>query len=59
MWSWKKSIGYILENWVEGSWKESIWYTMIKLGQMVLKGVIWIHNYKIKSNGLEKIPMGT
>ena len=25
---------------------------------MVLKGVIWIHNYKIRSNGLEKIQMG-
>ena len=32
---------------------------MINWGQMVLKGVIWIHNYKIRSNGLDKIPMGT
>ena len=27
---------------------------MIKLGQMVLKGVNWIHNDKIRSNGLER-----
>ena len=29
-------------------------YTMIKLGQMVFKGVIWVHNDKIGSNGLER-----
>ena len=27
---------------------------MIKSGQMVLKGVIWVHNDKIRSNGLER-----
>ena len=27
---------------------------MIKLGQMVLKGVNWVHNNKIGSNGLER-----
>ena len=27
---------------------------MIKLGQMVLKGVNWVHNTKIRSNGLER-----
>ena len=27
---------------------------MIKLGQMVLKGVNWVHNDKIRSNGLER-----
>ena len=32
---------------------------MIKLSQMVLKGVIWVHNYKIRSNGLERSQMGT
>ena len=26
---------------------------MIKLGSMVLKGVNWAHNAKIRSNGLE------
>ena len=26
----------------------------IKLGQMVLKGVNWVHNDKIRSNGLER-----
>ena len=29
------------------SWKESNGYTMIKIHQMVLKGVIWVHNDKI------------
>ena len=27
---------------------------MIKLGQMVLKGVNWIHSDKLMSNGLER-----
>ena len=35
--------------------KESIGYTMIKLGQMVLKGVNLVHNDKIRSNGLERV----
>ena len=29
-------------------------YTMQKSGQMVLKGVSWVHNGKIRSNGLER-----
>ena len=29
-------------------------YTATKLGQMVLKGVNWVHNDKKRSNGLEK-----
>ena len=29
---------------------------MIKLGQMVLKGVNYVHNDKIRSNGLERSP---
>ena len=32
---------------------------MIKLGQMVLKGVNWVHNAKIKPNGLERSQLGT
>ena len=32
---------------------------MIKLGQMVLKGVIWVHNDQIRSNGLERSQFGT
>ena len=32
---------------------------MIKIGQMVLKGAIWVHNTKIKSYGLERIQLGT
>ena len=32
---------------------------MIKIGQMVLKGVNWVHNAKIKSFGLERSQMGT
>ena len=27
---------------------------MIKLGQIVLKGVNWVHNDKIRSNGVER-----
>ena len=32
---------------------------MIKLGEMVLKGVNWVHNAKIKPNGLERSQLGT
>ena len=32
---------------------------MMKLGQMVLKGVNWVHNTKINSNGLERSQLGT
>ena len=32
---------------------------MIKLGQMDLKGVNWIHNDKIRSNGLERSQFST
>ena len=32
---------------------------MIKLGQMVLKGVNWVHKDKIRSNGLERSQLGT
>ena len=32
---------------------------MIKLGQMVLKGVNWVHNDKIRSYGLERSQLGT
>ena len=31
---------------------------MIKLGQMVLKGVYLVHNDKIRSNGLESSQLG-
>ena len=31
---------------------------MIKLGEIVLKGVIWVHNDKISSNGLERSKFG-
>ena len=34
-------------------------YTMIKLGDMVLKGVNWVHNDKIGSYGLERSQLGT
>ena len=30
----------------------------MKLGQMVLKGVNWVHNDKIVSNGLEMSQLG-
>ena len=32
---------------------------MIQLGQMVLKGVNWVHNAKIRSYGLEMSQLGT
>ena len=31
---------------------------MIKLHQMVLKGVSWVHNDKIRSSGLERSQLG-
>ena len=37
-----------------------IWYRIgKKSGQMVLKGVNWVHNDKIRSNGLEMSQLGT
>ena len=32
---------------------------MIKLGQMVLTGVNWVHSDKIRSNGLERSQLDT
>ena len=32
---------------------------MIKLGQMVLKGVTCVDNIKLESNGLERSQLGT
>ena len=32
---------------------------MIKLGQMVLKEVNWVHNANIRSNGLERSQLDT
>ena len=32
---------------------------MTKLGQMVLKGVNWVHNRKIRLYGLERSHLGT
>ena len=32
---------------------------MMKLGQMVLKEVNWVHNDEIRSNGLENSQLGT
>ena len=32
---------------------------MINFGQMVLKGVNWVHNDKIGSYGLERSQLGT
>ena len=32
---------------------------MIKLDQMILKGFNWVHNDKIKPNGLERSELGT
>ena len=35
------------------------WAHNDKLGQMVLKGVNWAHNDKIRPNGLERSQLGT
>ena len=32
---------------------------MVKLGQMVLKGVNWVQNDKMRSYGLERSQLGT
>ena len=32
---------------------------MIKLAQMVLKGINWVHNTKNRTYGLERSQMGT
>ena len=58
-WSWMESIRMTMQNQVIWSWKESIGNKMIKLGQMVLKGVNWIHNIKLGSYGLERSQLGT
>ena len=34
-------------------------YTIQKSGQMVLKGVNWVHNDKLRSNGVERSQLGT
>ena len=39
--------------------KGIVWYTMINLGQMVLKGVNWVDNSKFGSNGLERNQLGS
>ena len=51
-------LGIQCKNQVIWSWKESIGYTVIKLGLMVLKGVNWVHIDKIRSNGLERSQLG-
>ena len=38
---------------------QSIGSTILKLVQMVLKGVNRVHNDKIRSNGLERSQLGT
>ena len=56
-WYWKESVGYTKSI---GEWKvHNEWNTMMKLVQMVLKGVNWVHNDKIMSNGLERSQLGT
>ena len=47
-------LGTQYKHQVKWSWKESIVSTITKLGQMVLKGVNWVHNDKISSYGLER-----
>ena len=46
-------------NQVIWSWKESIGYTIQTSGHMVLKGLNYVYNDKIRSNGLERSQLGT
>ena len=39
--------------------KESIGYPIQKSDYMVLKGVNWVHNTKLMSNGLERSQLDT
>ena len=55
----RSQLGTQYKNQVKWSWKESIRYTMIKLGHMVLKEVNCVHNAKIRSYGLERNQLGT
>ena len=48
-----------MQNQVIWSSMESIGYTKIKLGQMVWKGVNWVHNTKARSYGLKRSQLGT
>ena len=50
----KSQLGTQCKNQIKWSGKESIGYTMIKLDQMVLKGVNWVCNTKIGSYDLER-----
>ena len=46
-------------NYVKWSWKESVGYKKIKLGEIILKGAHWVHNTKIRSYGLEWSQLGS
>ena len=55
----RSQLGTQCKNQVMQSWEQSIGYTMIKPGHMVLKVVNWAHNTKIRSYGLESCQLGT
>ena len=59
MMKWKESGVHNDKIRVKWSWKESMGYKMIKLGQMVLKGVNRVHNNKTGLNGLERSQLCT
>ena len=59
IWFEMSDLGTQYKHQVKWSLKESIVYTITKLGQMVLKGVNWVHNDKIRSNGLERSSLCT
>ena len=54
-----EGIGYTMIKWGQMALKGVNWVHNDKLGQMVLKGVNWIHNGKFRSNGLERSQLGT
>ena len=54
-----KGIGYRMIKSGQMVLKGVNWIHNDKIGQMVLKGVNWVHNDKIGSNGLERSQLGT
>ena len=58
-WSGKESIEYTMINLGYMVLKAVNWVHNDKLGQMILKGVNWVHNAKMSSYGLEMIQFST
>ena len=57
IWSGKESIGYTMIKSGQMVLKAVNWVQSDKIRQMVLKVVNWVHNTKIRSYGLERSHM--